>query len=513
MRRVAALLVCVLAVTACESTDDGPPVGRVVSSGFGIVVGEDALSSRVAREVLARGGTAADAAVAYFFMAAVNYPSRASLASGGVCLTYEEGENRARVLDFRNGPASRPENGVSVPGAVRGMSALQAVSGTLAWQDLLVPAERAARFGLPVSRTLARDLERASATFLEDANTQRIFGAAEGGTLRQGDDLIQFELSEILSGIRTRGASDFYVGRTATSLLEAARTFGLAITPDELRSYRVSWSEPRTFGLDRGLMSSKLAIHVPGAGFDAGESAIAALMMLRHGESLSNGASADHLVAEVALRTAVARTMRQAGESGAVSGEALMAGYGSGSATSLAELPRTPTPLDETPFSSGVVATDRRGNAVACVFTMNGLFGSGRVLPGTGILLSSPSGDGMSLLPVMAVNETLRSVVFAGAGTGGSASGTVMASILSDVVDDDSILAEAVRRARVHHPGIPHVVLAEAALGSEAVEALEERGHVVETVAELVRITAVHCSGGLRNAPESCVAVTDPRIP
>ena len=489
-------------------------MGRIVSSGFGIVAGEDVLSSRVAREVLARNGTAADAAVAYFFMAAVNYPSRVSLASGGVCLTYEEGENRTRLLDFRNGPASRPGSGVSVPGAVRGMSALQAVSGMLAWQDLLVPAERAARFGLPVSRTLAHDLERASVAFLEDVNTQRIFGTAEGGTLREGDDLIQFELSEILSGIRTRGASDFYAGRTATSFLEAARMSGLAITPDELRTHTVSWSDPRTFDLDRGILSSKLAIHVPGNGFDAGESTIAALMMLRHGEALSDGASAaDHLVAEVALRTAVARSMRQAGESGAVSGEALMAGYGSGSATGLAELPRTPTPLDETPFSSGVVTADRRGNAVACVFTLNGLFGAGRVLPGTGILLSSPTGDGMSLLPLMAVNETLRSVVFAGAGTGGSSSATVMASILSDVVGDDRTLADAVRRARVHHPGVPHVVLAEATLPAEAVEALENRGHVVETVAELARIAAVHCSGGLRNAPDSCVAVTDPRIP
>ncbi len=502
-----------MAVTACESTEDGPPVGRIVSSGFGIVAGEDALSSRVAREVLARGGTAADAAVAYFFMAAVNYPSRVSLASGGVCLTYEEGENRARLLDFRNGPSYGPENGVSVPGAVRGMSALQAVSGTLAWQDLLVPAERAARFGLPVSRTLARDLERTSVAFLEDANTQRIFGAAEGGTLGEGDDLIQFELSEILSGIRTRGARDFYAGRAATSFLEAAHMSGLAITPDELRTYAVSWSAPRTFDFDRGMMSSKLAIHVPGEGFDAGESAIAALMMLRHGDARSDGASADHLVAEVALRTAVARTMRQAGESGAVSGEALMAGYASGSATGPAELPRTPTPLDESPFSSGVVTADRWGNAVTCVFTMNGLFGNGRVLPGTGILLSSPSGDGMSLLPVLAVNETLRSVMFAGAGTGGSASGTVMASVLLDVVEGDRTLADAVRRARVHHPGVPHVVLAEAALGDEAVEALEELGHVVETVAELARIAVVHCSGGLRNAPGSCVAVTDPRIP
>ena len=56
---------------------------------------------------------------------------------------------------------------------------------------------------------------------------------------------------------------------------------------------------------------------------------------------------------------------------------------------------------------------------------------------------------------------------------------------------------------------LPHVVFAE----GEAGEALAERGHVVEGVSEIGRVLAIHCPDGLRNAPDSCMAVTDPRVP
>ena len=84
-----------------------------------------------------------------------------------------------------------------------------------------------------------------------------------------------------------------------------------------------------------------------------------------------------------------------------------------------------------------------------------------------------------------------------------------MAQALTDVLDEGVSLDDAVRRVRVHHPGLPHVVFAE----GEAGEALAQRGHAVEAVAEIGRVLAIHCPDGLRNAPNSCVAVTDPRVP
>ncbi len=488
---------------ACGTLDEeGPPVARVVGSGeIGLVAGEDALARRIAREVLSRDGTAADAAVAYFFMAAVSYPSRVSLASGGLCLSYEEAENQTRLLDFRNRPAATQGTGLPVPGAVRGMSALQAVHGHLAWHDLLVPAERAARFGVPVSSALARDLAVASDTLLRDAEARRLLASPAGGLAGAGDTLVQFELSEMLSGIRTRGASDFYRGRTARSLLEAAEEAGRAIAPEELGAYAVAWSDPATYAFERGLMASDLAVQVPDGTTDAGVSALTALTLLDAAGSPDREAERYHLLAETGLRLAVARGSGRTAN--------LMAGYSAARATDPETLPGPPAPLDESPHATGVVTADRSGNAVACVFTMNGLFGDGSVLPGTGIVMPESSGSDETLLPVIVVNDVLRSVVLAGTATGGSASPVVMAQVLMDVLDNSLSLDDAVRRLRVHHPGLPHVVFAE----GEAAEALAERGHMVERVAEIGRVLAIHCPDGLRNAPGSCVAVADPRVP
>lgn len=503
----ALVLALALAAAACGTLDEeGPPVGRVVGSGeIGLVAGEDALARRVAREVLAREGTAADAAVAYFFMAAVSYPSRVSLASGGLCLSYEEAENQTRLLDFRNRPASRKGTGLPIPGAVRGMSALQAVHGNLAWHDLLVPAERAARFGVRVSPALAGDLAQASGTLLGNTEARRLFASPTGGMPGVGDTLVQFELSDMLSGIRTRGASDFYRGRAARSIIEAAREAGRIITPEELGAYAVAWSDPATFAFERGLMASDLAVLVPDQTIDAGASALTALALLDDAGSVDGDAERYHLLAEVALRLAVAR-----GSPGTVN---LMESYSASRATDPAALPGSPTPLGESPHATGVVTADRMGNAVACVFTLNGLFGDGSVLPGTGIVIPASSETDETLLPVIVVNDVLRSVVLAGTATGGSAAPVVMAQVVTDVLDGSLSLDDAVRRPRVHHPGFPHVALAEGTPEDEAGEALATRGHTVEGSAEIGRVLAIHCPDGLRNAPDSCVAVTDPRVP
>ena len=378
------------------------------------------------------------------------------------------------------------------------MSALQAVHGQLAWRDLLVPAERAARFGVAVSPALARDLSDASPALLADAEFGRIFASSSAGV---GDALVQFELADMLSGIRTRGASDFYSGQTARRFLEAAAEAGRMIAAEDLGAYAVAWSDPTTFAYRRGLMASDLAVHAPGGDIDAGASVLTALALLDEAGPVTDDTERAHLLAEVGLRLAVAR-----GSAGTAN---LMAGYSASRATERAALPGIPVPLEESPHASGVVTADGMGNAVACVFTMNGLFGDGLVLPGTGIVIPASSGTGDTLLPVIVVNDVLRSVVLAGTATGGAAAPVIMAGTVIDVLDRGLSLDDAVGRPRVHHPGLPHLVFAEGKAG----EALAERGHVVEGVSGIGRLLAIHCPNGLRNAPASCVARVDPRVP
>ena len=74
------------------------------------------------------------------------------------------------------------------------------------------------------------------------------------------------------------------------------------------------------------------------------------------------------------------------------------------------------------PASTGLVVVDREGMAVACAFTMNNLFGTGRVAPGTGILLAAAPGIGQVTPPLLSAgivhNPSLRAFRAGAAGSG-----------------------------------------------------------------------------------------------
>ena len=501
-----------------EDATRGAPISR---ASLGGVAGDDPRSVLAARGALARGGAAADAAVAYFFMASVGYPSTSSLAAGGVCMNYDEGDNEAKLLDFRGAPLAAADavagRSTAVPGAVRGLFLLHAETGVLAWQDMVSPAERAARFGIPVSRALARDLALAGDALIEDPEARKIFARPPGGVLGEGDTLIQLDLAGVLSFIRTRGAGDFYVGHTARRFSQAVRAIGIPLAFEDMRGYAPAWRDTYRDSVEHGIVGAEATIHAPGPGFDSGSSALAAFGMLRDGGlvgAMADG-SADHLAAEVALRAAVARALRPGAAPDPEFGGVLMADYAPSRATPLAALPAAPEALAENPATSSVVAVDAFGNAVACVFTMNRLFGNGRVAPGAGVLLSQAPGgargDGLSLLPVIVVNEAAREVIFAGAVSGGAVSAPVMARAMAELTEAGAALQDAIDRPRVFHPGEPDVVVVEQAAGDAVTAGLAERGHEVRVAPELGRINAVFCPEGLRNGSESCAVATDPR--
>lgn len=525
-RHCAAGLALIATVMGCDTvgsvfSDDVATGKPIVEGFFGGVAGDDPRSVLAARTILAAGGSAADAAIGYYFMSAVSLPATSSLGAGGLCMAYNEGENRAQLLDFRDGlaggtmvPGARP---TALPGAVRGMFALHARFGALAWTDLVAPAERAARFGVPVSRGLARDLALVGEALMEDAAARQIFGT-DGRVKREGDQLVQLDLGGMLSLIRTRGAGDFYLGLAATQLLDGIAETGVTIPIGNLRSFVPRWVDGATRRSPLALIGAEAVIHIPGNGFDGGPMALWSWDMLDGGARLDAAAAPDlraHLIAEVALRDAVARGLAPLEVPDRGAADVLMASYRPDAATPLAALPGPPATIQESPAASGWAVVDSFGNAVACTVTLNNLFGNGRVAPGTGIVLAAEPGgqrgDGLSLLPVIAVNESSREVIFAGTATGGVTAGPLMGTLLAEVLGDGRPLGEAIAAPRVFHPGDPDIVVVEPSIGNAVVEGLLARGHEVRTVPELGLMHGISCPRGLRNGSESCRFVTDPR--
>ena len=229
-----------------------------MSVDFGGVVSDEPRSALIGRDILSSGGNAVDAVVATYFALSVTYPGAASLGGGGMCVVFRGGEETVATIDFRPQVYAKDGRAAMIPGAVRGMFALHARYGRLQWEALLLPAERLARFGNPVSRAFARRLAKVPPRKLTDTVARRLF-APSGKMIGEGEVLSQFELSASLSRIRLKGPGDFYAGNFAKTLTrDLAAASGVDVPVSALRDYRPKWLE--TEKVDVG----KNELHLPG---------------------------------------------------------------------------------------------------------------------------------------------------------------------------------------------------------------------------------------------------------
>jgi gamma-glutamyltranspeptidase/glutathione hydrolase len=199
------------------------------------------------------------------------------------------------------------------------------------------------------------------------------------------------------------------------------------------------------------------------------------------------------------------------------SAQSLMSNFNPARATPASALDPKPRAMPENPAGAGFVVVDLVGQAVACTLTNYGFYGTGRVAPGTGILLAGAPGQGdrnaLSLGPVITFERELRSFRLAVAGSGGAAALTASMTVLAASTLDGLVLDKALRLPRVHHGGLPDVVLAEKTVPKAIVNALRDRGHQVTSVPDLGRVNAAECPLGLDAGSEevACFVHADPR--
>ncbi len=368
------MLAVTLACASCGALPkiggEGPQPGQpgYVAGFLGGVVSDEPHATLVGRDVLSRGGDAADAAVAMAFDLAVTLPSRAGLGGGGACLSYKadrksiNGGVPEAVLFVPGAPPQPPANAdrpAALPMLARGMYLLHARYGKLPFESLIVPAEQAARFGVPVSRALARDLAPVTGPLFTDPQARAVF-SQDGVPLREGQKLVQPALATTLASLRTAGVGDFYQGALAQRIAEDTPLAGGPLTVADLRGALPKLAAPLM--LPAG--NDKVAFLPPPA--DGGLAAAAAF------ESLQQNPSDAATAAERSL--AVAMRWRQGG----VSAESLL------HAQSLPQVGVPPLPASTT-----LAALDRSGNAVVCALSMNNLFGTGRIVPTMGFLLAA----------------------------------------------------------------------------------------------------------------------------
>ncbi|MDX2103518.1 MAG: gamma-glutamyltransferase [Alphaproteobacteria bacterium] len=492
-------LLSAVAMAGCGAIGGGsrPATPEVVTEFQGGVVADEPSATLAGREVLATNGTAVDAAVAMAFVQAVTLPATAGLGSGGVCLLYDPARKRLETIDFSLRPASRSLLGV--PALVRGMALLHARGGTQRWEQLLAPAERLARLGAPVSRAMLANLSADTGLTPVRPPLRPLFAGAQlGGTLVQPD------LAVTLGRLRASGAGDFYTGVFARQLVDGIAALQGDLTAEDLRTFVPSLREPLLvpFG------TSQVVLPPPPAGAGG---AIAAQYLAGLTQANWAGARQEdrvHVAVEVLKRTIAAESSRADGEPilSPARAQALVAGLDRTKAQPVegASLPAAA----EAP-SSGLVAVDSSGMAVACAMTLGSRFGTGVQVPGTGLFMAAaPRVIPVSTLPAMVVN-TRSSQTFAALSSfhDRSAPQNAILTILGTLVEERT-LEVVLSRPRLH-AGAGPVQLEPEAVDSAGV--LEDRGHPLERVQELGRVHAIICPTGLPQRQPVCDLRADPR--
>jgi len=232
----------------------------MVVSRMGIVATSQTLASQAGAQVLARGGSAADAAIAANAVLAVVEPMSCGMGGDLFAIYWEARTGKLWGLNAsgwaprgltievlkQRGYSSMPQSGilsVSVPGAVEGWKKLHGRFGRLPWQDLFAPAVYYARNGFPVTEIIAEHWKDSEAKLAADAEARRVF-LPGGVPPKTGEIFRNPDLARAFELLARLGPDAFYKGPIAEALLRTSRRLGGVLAPEDLSEFEAEWVEP-----------------------------------------------------------------------------------------------------------------------------------------------------------------------------------------------------------------------------------------------------------------------------
>lgn len=381
------------------------------------VVSAHPLATQAGQKILAAGGNAFDAAVAVTAALGVVEPYSSGLGGGGFWLLHRardgldvmiDGRERAPLAAHRD--MYLDDNGqvieslsidgplaAGIPGTPAALVYLAEHYGRLPLEETLAPAIKLAEGGFLASSYYRKQAKFRLKTLRRYDATAQIFLhngeiPAPGALIRQPD------LAATLRSIAKHGRDGFYQGLLAKRLVDGVRAAGGIWQLKDLARYRIKERKPLQ-GRYRGMHIVTAA--PPSSG---GVVLIEALNVLS-GYALDEVDTAirDHLIVE-ALRRAYRDRAEYLGDPDFVDmplrmlmdsmyAAGLRASIRLDRATPSQLLPRIAEYRAEGQSTTHFSILDTDGNRVAATVTINYLFGSAFVAPGTGVLLNDEMDD------------------------------------------------------------------------------------------------------------------------
>jgi len=514
----------------------------------GMVVSQRKIASEVGAKILKDGGNAVDAAVATGLALAVVLPRAGNLGGGGFMIVHLKDKNETIAIDYREkAPAAAfrdlflDEEGnydkkkaqfsllsAGVPGSVAGFHHALINYGTLSWEEILKPAIKLAEEGFEIPHDLANTLasKRYRARLSSNEAAAKVFYKEDKSLYVAGEILIQKDLARTLTLLSELGPDAFYKGEIAALIVKEMEKNGGLITLQDLKNYNIVEREP----LVGDYKDYKIVSMPPSS--SGGTHLIQMLNMLEEFPIKEMGfgsAESIHILAEV-MKRAYADRSKYLGDtdfykvpSSLTSKEyakSLNVFISGDKVTPSDEVsPGNPYPY-ESPDTTHFSVMDSLGNAVSNTYTLNFSYGSGMMIPGTGMLINNEMDDfsskpgtfnGYGLLgseanaiegnkrPLSSMTPTIifkndePYMVFGS--PGGSRIITTVLQVALNVMDHDMNIAQAVHSPRMHHQWLPEVLMIESGFGADTERLLNEKGYKLYPSSTMGSVQAIMKEG------------------
>jgi len=537
----------------------------------GVVSAADPRAAAAGVEILRKGGTATDAAIATMLALNVVEPQSAGIGGGAFFVQYDAKKKATTTVDGREaapmaadprwffGPDGKPLShsdavpggrSVGVPGTLRAMALAHQRGGKLPWAALFAPAIRLARDGFVVSPRLNNALN--SYARHVDPAVRAIYAGADGKPLAAGATARNPDQAALLERVAKLGPDSFYVGPQAQKLVDTvnnATRNPSKMTPGDLASYTAK---------ERPVLCGSYRKHRICSMGPPSSGGIAVLMILKQLERFDmaklgkDSPVAWHLFAESSRLAYADRDMYLgdpdfveiplkglldpkyiARRSALISATTSMTNVTAGTPPGAPARVRAPT--SEVPGTTSLSVADGAGNVAQVTTTIEGGFGSGLAVDGTmlnneltdfdivpvkdGYLVANRVEGGKrprsSMAPsiVYAPNGEVRLAVGA---AGGSTIIAQVAKAIIGVVDWKLSAQDAIALGLIYAPG--QVAVIEKGTEREAmIPALEALGEKVQAAqlglkANAIERVAGRWTGGADPRSEGVVMAQDGRV-
>lgn len=499
--------------------DKNAPFTDVVAENA-MVASAHPVASSVGIEILKNGGNAVDAAVAVAFALSMAEPNASGIGGGGFMLVKMANAEETVMVDYREMAPKKatPEfyyktkesfgemthigaTAIGVPGLVACADVILKKCGTMSLSDVLQPSIRLARDGVKVSDKFNAMITENFEKIMTFPATSEIY-FSDMMPLETGATLKNEDLAQTFEKIGEAGPSIFYEGELAKAIVEEIKNQNGIFELEDLKAYKAKFRTP-VRGTYRGFEI------ISAAPVTGGGTYLIELLNIMEGFDVKklghNSAEFIHVFTEAMKMIYADKSLNAADPDfyeipvDTFTNKAYAARLRARIDPKKAKFdyaPPTLIPL-ESESTSHLSVVDKDGNIVALTQSINHWFGSGVVVPGTGILLNdhlsdfdSEPGRPNSIAPHKRPTSSIAPTLvlkdgkpFMTLGTpGGTRIISALAQIIMNVIDFAMTMDEAIEAPRVHC--ITKTLYVEGRIDKSVVEKLKTLGHKVSVRAE-----------------------------